>query len=67
MDDFESKLAKEQVEGLKERLEDAPGIGVRPDGTIEQYEPGKVPEFKPKIIDADGKVVDPKEIEDEPE
>ena len=36
-DDFETKLAKEQAEGFKDRMENSPPIGAGPDGKVRTY------------------------------
>ena len=51
---FEQKLAREEAEGRKERLEGSPPIGMKPDGTLNIRAPGEpAPKFEPEIIGED--------------
>lgn len=49
MDDFERQLANEQEVGRKARLEDAPPVGMLPDGTLNVVQEGS-PRQPYKII-----------------
>lgn len=52
--EFDENLAREQVAGLKDRIETG-GIGVGPDGEVNAYPPGQVPPRRtPTIIGPDG-------------
>lgn len=52
-EEFDRRLADEQAKGRKARLEDAPGIGVLPDGTLNIVNPDD-PLFEPCVIGGDG-------------
>jgi hypothetical protein len=62
-DKFEEKLAAEEKIGRAARIDDAPPLGMRPDGTIEIYPPGEVPADDPKIIYGDSRDDEPVEGE----
>ncbi len=48
--DFEKKLTKETEEGFKARVDDAPPIGMQPDGTIKLLAPGEEDDFDPEVV-----------------
>jgi hypothetical protein len=50
-DDFETKLAKEQAAGFKDRMENSPPIGAGPDGKVVVYKSVEdIPVHKLKIV-----------------
>lgn len=52
-DKFTEKLAEEETVGRTARIDDAPPLGMRADGTIEIYAPDEVPTEEPEIIYGD--------------
>jgi hypothetical protein len=49
--EFEKKLAAEQDEGFKNRMQNEPPIGTGPDGTVVTYDSVEdIPPYEPEII-----------------
>ena len=52
--EFEKKLAAEQAEGFRDRMQNEPPIGAGPDGQIKLYKSmDEIPPYEPEIIPDD--------------